>query len=336
MMHYTLAGTTEEATVNVADVIRVVEEANEADDFLVLIGGTASVAYENNELAESDLRNGERFGVPVALIVLLVLFGALVATFIPLGLSGVSIVVALAAVALIGQISPLLFFVQLMVVMIGLAVGIDYSLLIVLRFKEELGHGLSPREAVARTGDTAGRTVLFSGVTVVLALVGLFIVPASFYQSLALGAILVVLATLAATLTLLPAIPGVAGPPGKPADHTLYLQVCSQGRRHLRGWFLGQNNQSRNLAAHNQPAHRWYPDDYRGLVLPGYPNRAERREHLPGQGGNQEGIPADGGGVFLWRRDSGGVSQPGPYRDFRRSGRAGCAGSSPEIAAVPG
>ena len=211
MLHYTLAGTAEEAIANVPEVIHLVEQANEDADFTVLIGGDASVAHENNELAEHDLRQGERFGIPVALIVLLVLFGALVATLIPLGLSGVSIVVALAVVALVGQISPLLFFVELMVVMIGLAVGIDYSLLIVLRFKEELNHGLPVREAVARTGNTAGRTVLFSGVTVVLALVGLFIVPASFYQSLALGAILVVLATLAATLTLLPAVLALLG-----------------------------------------------------------------------------------------------------------------------------
>ena len=211
MLHYTLAGTAEEAIANVPQVIHLVEEANRDPDFTVLIGGDASVAHENNELAEHDLRQGERFGIPVALIVLLVLFGALVATLIPLGLSGVSIVVALAVVALVGQISPLLFFVELMVVMIGLAVGIDYSLLIVLRFKEELNHGLPVREAVARTGNTAGRTVLFSGVTVVLALVGLFIVPASFYQSLALGAILVVLATLAATLTLLPAVLALLG-----------------------------------------------------------------------------------------------------------------------------
>ena len=193
------------------EVIHLVEEANEDEDFVVLIGGDASVAHENNELAESDLRNGERFGIPVALLVLLVLFGALVATLIPLGLSGISIVVALAVVALVGQISPLLFFVELMVVMIGLAVGIDYSLLIVLRFKEELNHGQPVQEAVARTGNTAGRTVFFSGATVVLALVGLFIVPSSFYQSLALGAILVVLATLAATLTLLPAVLALLG-----------------------------------------------------------------------------------------------------------------------------
>ena len=212
MMHYTLAGSIETAIENVPTVIHVVEEANEPGAFEVLIGGDASVAHENNELAEQDLRNGERFGIPVALIVLLVLFGAVVATLIPLGLSGVSIVIALALVALVGQISPLLFFVELMVVMIGLAVGIDYSLLIVLRFKEELNHGYPVREAVARTGNTAGRTVFFSGATVVLALVGLFIVPSSFYQSLALGAILVVVATLAATLTLLPAVLALLGP----------------------------------------------------------------------------------------------------------------------------
>ena len=211
MMHYTLAGSVEEAIDNVPTVIHVIEEANHDEGFEVLIGGDASVAHENNELAEQDLQNGERFGVPVAFLVLLVLFGALVATLIPLGLSAVSIGVALAAVAIIGQQFPLLFFVNIMVVMIGLAVGIDYSLLIVLRFKEELNHGLPVREAVARTGNTAGRTVFFSGATVVLALVGLFIVPSSFYQSLALGAILVVVATLAATLTLLPAVLSLLG-----------------------------------------------------------------------------------------------------------------------------
>ncbi len=212
MLHYTLAGSVEEAIDNVPTVIHVIEEANQEEGFEVLIGGDASVAHENNELAEQDLQNGERFGIPVAFLVLLVLFGALVATLIPLGLAAVSIGVALAAVALIGQLFPLLFFVNIMVVMIGLAVGIDYSLLIVLRFKEELNHGLPVQEAVARTGNTAGRTVFFSGATVVLALVGLFIVPSSFYQSLALGAILVVVATLAATLTLLPAVLALLGP----------------------------------------------------------------------------------------------------------------------------
>ena len=212
LMHYTMAGSTEEATDNVPEVIHVVEDLNGTDGFLVLIGGSASTAYENNELSERDLQQGERFGVPVALLVLLVLFGAVVATLLPLGLAIISILMALAVVAAIGQASPLLFFVTVMVVMLGLAVGIDYSLVIVSRFKEEMLHGLSPRDAVVRTGDTANRTVLFSGATVVLALLGLLIVPASFYQSLALGAIIVVIATMAATLTLLPAVLRLLGP----------------------------------------------------------------------------------------------------------------------------
>ena len=211
MMHYTLTGTVEEATANVHEVISVVREANEDGDFLVLVGGDASVVFENNELAERDLQRGERFGVPVALLVLLVLFGAVVATLLPLGLAAVSIVVALGVVALIGQQLQLFFFVNMMVVMLGLAVGIDYSLLIVLRFKEELARGLSSKEAAIRTGATAGRTVLYSGITVVLALVGLLIVPVSFFQSLALGAILVVLAAIFATLTLLPSALALLG-----------------------------------------------------------------------------------------------------------------------------
>ena len=283
----------------------------------MLIGGDASVAHENNELAEQDLAKGERFGVPVALIVLLVLFGAVVATLLPLGLSIVSIIVALAAVALIGQQFQLVFFVTIMVVMIGLAVGIDYSLLIVLRFKEEMGRGFAPREAVVRTGNAAGRTVLFSGVTVVLALIGLLIVPASFYQSLALGAILVVLATLAATLTLLPAVLALLGPRVNFLTVPVHFQVFPEGSRHLGGRILGLHNPNRDLAAGHQPAHRGHTHDRPGLLLPGHQDRSQRRQHLPGQGGNQEGFPADGGGVLLWRRNPGGFPQPGGNRDFR-------------------
>ena len=212
LIHYTLSGTTQEATVNVEDVIHKVEEANAADDFLVLIGGDASIAFENNELSAEDLEKGERIGVPVALIILLALFGAVAATLLPLGLAIIAIAIALAAVAVIGQAFELLFFVTMMITMIGLAVGIDYSLLIVSRFREEMDGGLDTREAVERAGETAGRTVLFSGTTVVLALIGMLIVPVSFFQSLGLGAILVVIAALAATLTLLPAVLSLLGP----------------------------------------------------------------------------------------------------------------------------
>ena len=211
IMAFVLAGTTQEATGNVEDVVHIVQEADEAADFRVLIGGDASVAFENNEMSAADLEKGERFGIPIALIILLVLFGTIVAIFLPLGIAIVAIMLALAAVGVIGQFFQLIFFVTMMITMIGLAVGIDYSLLIVSRFREEMSSGLDKQEAISKTGDTAGRTVLFSGTTVVVALLGMLIVPVSFFQSLGLGAILVVIAALAATLTLLPAVLSLLG-----------------------------------------------------------------------------------------------------------------------------
>ena len=141
------------------------------------------------------------------------LFGAVVAALIPIGLALVSIVITMAIVALIGNIfGELVFFVQLWVTMIGLAVGIDYSLFVVSRFREELGRGASNLEAVARTGATANRTVFFSGATVVIALVGVLIVPHALFFSTALGAIAVVIVSVIATLTLLPAVLALLGP----------------------------------------------------------------------------------------------------------------------------
>ena len=193
IMPLVMTGRLEEAESNIESVLHVVEEMDASDDFRVLITGASSISYENNELATHDLEQGEQVGVPVAMLILLVLFGALVAALAPIGLAVVSIIIALGIAALIGQVFELVFFVTLMITMIGLAVGIDYSLFIISRFREEMNRGLSTLEAVQRAGDTAGRTVLFSGVTVVIALCGLLIVPFPFLQSLGLGAILVVL-----------------------------------------------------------------------------------------------------------------------------------------------
>ena len=130
----------------------------------------------------------------------------------PVGLSVVAIGVAMGVAALAGQVLELSTFVTLMIIMIGLAVGIDYSILVISRFREERARGRGVQEAIERSGATAGRTVLFSGVTVVIALGGMLIVPFSLMRSLGLGAILVVLVALAATFTALPAGLAVLGP----------------------------------------------------------------------------------------------------------------------------
>ena len=205
IMRVTLAGDFDHTLEHIEEVLDVVHEAGAGDDFDTLLVGDASIALEQNELAESDLRQGERVGIPVALIILVVLFGTVVAALMPIGLSLVCVIVALGITALLGQAFELIFFITLMIIMVGLAVGIDYSLIIVSRFRDELDRGLDIPAAIERAGETAGRTVLFSGLTVIIALFGMFLVPFSFFQSLATGAILVVFVALAATLTFLPA-----------------------------------------------------------------------------------------------------------------------------------
>ena len=207
-----MTGGFEDALENVPALLHVVEEADGKDGFRVYLVGDASTNHDNNELAENDLRQGERVGIPIALVILVVLFGTIAAALMPIGLSIMCIVVAMGIAALIGQTFDLFFLVTLMIIMIGLAVGIDYSLVIISRYREELARGLDTKAAIERTGATAGRTVLFSGLTVIIALCGLLIVPFSLFQSLALGAIVVVFVALAGTLTLLPANLALLGP----------------------------------------------------------------------------------------------------------------------------
>ena len=206
-----MSGDLQEAQGNVHYLLDLAKEENGKDGFRVLTVGDASISFELNELSERDLQQGERVGIPVALIILVLLFGAVVAALVPISLSLICVVTALGLAAIIGQFYELVFFVQLMIIMIGLAVGIDYSLIIISRFREELAKGLSTFDATVRGGETAGRTVLFSGATVVVALCGMFIVPFGFFQSLAIGAILVVIIAVAASLTLLPAVLALMG-----------------------------------------------------------------------------------------------------------------------------
>ena len=208
---FVMAGTLDQANDNIGGLFALVEEAGGADAFDVYLVGEASVAWETNELSVREIEQGERVGVPMALLILLVLVGAVVAAFVPLVLAALAIVTALGATALVGLFVELSFFVTLMISMIGLATGIDYSLIVVSRFREEMGRGRSKLDAIERAGATANRTVFFSGLTVVFALAGLLIHPASVFQSLGTGAILVVVAAVALTTTLLPAALSLLG-----------------------------------------------------------------------------------------------------------------------------
>jgi RND superfamily putative drug exporter len=191
--------------------LRAVAEEARPEGFTVQVAGQGVMFADFSEIAEEDLRRGESIGVAIALIVLIVVFASIVAALVPIVMAVFAIAVALGLVSLIGQFAEFNLFVTNMVSMIGLAVGIDYSLFIVSRYREERKKGFDKLEAIGASGATANRAVFFSGLTVVLALLGMFIIPASIFRSLGAGAILVTLAALAASMTLLPAILGLLG-----------------------------------------------------------------------------------------------------------------------------
>jgi uncharacterized membrane protein YdfJ with MMPL/SSD domain len=180
--------------------------------FQVGITGFHSTGYDFGKQSQTDLEKGElAFGLPAALIVLVLVFGAVFAGLVPVLMAILSIIVALGLVALISLEFSLSVFIVNMLTGMGLALGIDYSLFVVSRYREERNLGLMKDEAIARSGATASRAVLFSGSTFVVALLGMFIVPTSIMRSLALGAILVGIVSVAAALTLLPALLSIAG-----------------------------------------------------------------------------------------------------------------------------
>jgi uncharacterized membrane protein YdfJ with MMPL/SSD domain len=191
--------------------LRSVATRNSADGFTVQVAGQGTLEADFTKIAEEDLRKGESIGIGIALIVLIVVFAAVAAALVPIVMALFAIAVALGLVTLIGQLFEFNLFVTNMVTMIGLAVGIDYSLFIVSRYREERKKGFSKLEAIGGAGATANRAVFFSGLTVVLALLGMFIIPTTIFRALAGGAILVTLASLAASMTLLPAIIAVLG-----------------------------------------------------------------------------------------------------------------------------
>ena len=189
---FTMAGEFDDATDNISSVISVVEQAREEPGFRVLITGQATVSQDFEEVAQAGLAKGEAFGVPIALIILILVFGALVAALVPIILAVASIVVAFGAASLLGQAIGLIFFIENMIFMIGLAVGIDYSLFIVDRYREERRSGLDKLNAIGKAGSTATRTVSFSGMAVVLGLTGMLLVPSNVFIAIGLGAIFVV------------------------------------------------------------------------------------------------------------------------------------------------
>jgi RND superfamily putative drug exporter len=216
-----------DSETGIVDVIDEVIAADANAAFVVDVTGTHTLDHDFAELSESDLTNGElKFGLPAAMIVLVLVFGALVAAFLPMSIAMLSIVVTVAISSVLGQFTSLSFFIVNMITAMGLALGIDYSLFVLSRYREERQAGRDKLDAIVATGGTSSKAVLFSGSSFVVALFGLLLVPETILRSLALGAIIVGLVTMAAALTLLPALLSLLG------DRVNALRLPLVGRDH--------------------------------------------------------------------------------------------------------
>jgi putative drug exporter of the RND superfamily len=197
---------------DVDEMVAVVERLDAEPGVEAAVTGELTVDADFNQLSQDDLRTGELyFGAPAALVILLLVFGAVVAGLVPLVFAVVSIIVALGLTAVLGQAFELSVFVVNMLTGMGLALGIDYTLFVLSRYREERSHEREKIDAIAAAGATASRAVLFSGLAFVLAMTGMLLVPSSIMRSLAAGAILVGIVSVVAALTLLPALLSLVG-----------------------------------------------------------------------------------------------------------------------------
>ena len=200
-----LAGDADTAEKNATQLDALRDKYSTGDTKVYMLGQVTSTE-DFKKISEEDIRKGESIGIIVAIIVLLIVFGSFIAGITPIIMGVFAIVIATGLIALLGTIWRFSFFVPNLVTMMGLAVGIDYSLFIVSRYREERAKGRDNLEAIGRSGATANRAVFFSGITVVLALAGMLLVPTTIFRGLAGGAILVVLVSIALSMTMLPAI----------------------------------------------------------------------------------------------------------------------------------
>ena len=182
--------------------VDLVEHAPVVEGLQVEIGGTA--------LAEFAPPETEFIGLAFAVVVLIVAFGSVLAMGLPIGVAVAGVGVAMGLVTLLSNVVAIPDFATAIGAMIGLGVGIDYALFIVTRYREGLHAGLTPEDATSTALDTAGRAVLFAGVTVVISLLGMLLMGLAFVSGLGIGAAVTVSVTMAASVTLLPALLGFA------------------------------------------------------------------------------------------------------------------------------
>ena len=198
------------------DALEQIQDRLAAPGLTTRVGGAVAVGRDGDAQVARDLARAETLSLPLLLVLLVVVFGALAAAGMPLLVGGLAILGAFTTLRLLSMVTDVSVFAINLVTMLGLGLAIDYALFVVSRFREELAaQPPGPQrveDALAATVATAGRTVAFSGLTVAISLAGLLWFPQMFLRSMGFGGIAAVLVAMVAALTVLPALLGVLGP----------------------------------------------------------------------------------------------------------------------------
>jgi uncharacterized membrane protein YdfJ with MMPL/SSD domain len=221
------------STLNIADAKGYTKDILERLDppagVDVYVSGQAAIQDELDPIFNEDLRKGESIAIPIALLVLLAVFGLSFAATLPFLFAAATITGTLGIVFIFAHYMTMATYVTNLVQLIGLGIAVDYSLLIVYRFREELEQGGTKDDAIVRTMMTAGRAVIFSGATVAIGLALLLFMPLPFMRSMGLGGFLIPLVSILAAATLQPALLSLYGRRGVRRVH-----VAEFLRRRLR------------------------------------------------------------------------------------------------------
>jgi uncharacterized membrane protein YdfJ with MMPL/SSD domain len=207
LVQFTIAGDEDKAEKKVQPILDSVDRVQARHPgFDVAEFGFASATHELNETLNKDFQRAEYSSLPVTLVIMLIAFGALVAAGLPvlLAFSGVLATIGLSGLAshVVAAGDPT----QSVILLIGMAVGVDYSLFYLRREREERRRGLSPREALLKTAATSGHAVFISGLTVLIAMAGMLFTGNAIFTSIAVGAMLMVAVALIGSLSILPAM----------------------------------------------------------------------------------------------------------------------------------
>jgi RND superfamily putative drug exporter len=202
----------EDDSIDLVDPVQAALQPATPAGYTAALTGFGPVQLDAARLSEQDLVRAETVSLPIAALVLIFVFGSVIAAGMPLLVAGLAIPTSVGLMNLVAQRTEMSIYVLNIATMLGLALAIDYSLFITSRFREELARGRTVEQAVERAVGTAGKAVLFSGVAVAIGLSGLLWFQASALSSIGIGGSIVVVASVVYSLLFLPAVLGMLGP----------------------------------------------------------------------------------------------------------------------------